>query len=120
VPLVSKPISFACRGERLAGTRTCPDRPVVGPSGEAQGEAPPADAGEEMALRELGEFVGSNVTDVSPVHHAGGDLPGAYQFFEPQRGALVDLVVEGRHAATSARSLRTSGSMALSAATSAA
>ena len=32
VPLVSKPFSSACRVERLAGARTCPDRPVVRPS----------------------------------------------------------------------------------------
>ena len=36
--------------EGLAGAAPGPHGPVVGPPGEAQREAPPADAGEEMAL----------------------------------------------------------------------
>jgi pyridoxal biosynthesis lyase PdxS len=63
MPLVIKPAAFACRAERLAGTRTCPDWTVVGPSGSAQGVGPDADAGKEMALGETGEFVGSDIFD---------------------------------------------------------
>jgi hypothetical protein len=37
VPLVSKPCSFACRAERLARARSCPNGLVVRPSGKAQG-----------------------------------------------------------------------------------
>lgn len=36
VPLVSKPITFACRAERLARAGTGPDWFIVRPSGEAQ------------------------------------------------------------------------------------
>lgn len=53
VPLVSKPAAFACRAEGLARARAGPDRPVVGPSGAAQGVGPDADAGEEVDLGEL-------------------------------------------------------------------
>lgn len=50
MPLVSKPSSFTCRAERLAGARACPDLAVVTPAGAPQGVAPDSDAGEEMAL----------------------------------------------------------------------
>ena len=36
MPLVIKPISFACAAERLAGTRTCPNGPIIIPSGTAK------------------------------------------------------------------------------------
>jgi len=36
--------------ERLARGTTCPNRSVVGPSGEPEGNGPSADTGEEMAL----------------------------------------------------------------------
>jgi hypothetical protein len=35
VPLVSKPFSFACLAERLAGTGAGPDRTIIGPTGAA-------------------------------------------------------------------------------------
>ena len=50
MPLVSNPISFARRAERLAGARACPDGPVVRPARESKGIAPYADPGEEVAL----------------------------------------------------------------------
>jgi hypothetical protein len=37
MPLISKPRSFACRAERLAGARPCPDGSVIGPSSGSQG-----------------------------------------------------------------------------------
>jgi hypothetical protein len=42
--------AFPRRAERLTGTGACPDRPIVGPSGESKRMTPDADAGEEMTL----------------------------------------------------------------------
>jgi len=53
--------AFAGRAEGLAGTRFGPDWSIVGPSGEAQGVAPDSDPGEEVALGEASEVVGSNI-----------------------------------------------------------
>jgi hypothetical protein len=61
VPLVSKPASFACRAERLAGAGAGPDGAIVWPSRKAQGKRPPADAGEEVALCVAGEVIRSNI-----------------------------------------------------------
>jgi hypothetical protein len=61
VPLVSEPASFACRGERLAGTGAGPDRAAIGPTGSTERVRPDADAGEEMALDEPSEFRRSNI-----------------------------------------------------------
>lgn len=63
VPLVVKPIAFACRAERLARAGAGPDRTVVGPSGRAEGEGPDADSGEEMALSKSSKLVWGDVTD---------------------------------------------------------
>jgi hypothetical protein len=48
VPLVSKPRSAACRGERLAGARSCPDGTVCGPASEAERVVPDADPREPV------------------------------------------------------------------------
>jgi hypothetical protein len=50
MPLVSKPISFACRAERLARAGAGPYCALVRPAGAAQRVTPYADSGEEMAL----------------------------------------------------------------------
>ena len=57
VPLVSKPITFACRAERLARAGACPDRFIIRPSTETQGMRPDANSGEEVALRESSQVV---------------------------------------------------------------
>jgi hypothetical protein len=49
------------RGEGLAGTRAGPDGAIVGPSGEAQGDGPTPDPGEEVALVIPGEIARSNI-----------------------------------------------------------
>jgi hypothetical protein len=41
---------LACDAEGLAWTRTCPERPVIGPSCEPCRETPTADASEEVDL----------------------------------------------------------------------
>jgi hypothetical protein len=42
--------SSAGAKERLARATTCPNRSVIGPSGESEGVTPDADSGEKMAL----------------------------------------------------------------------
>jgi len=61
MPLVSKPSSFACRAERLAGARACPNWLIVRPPSTAQGVGPDADPGEEVALCISCEVGGSNI-----------------------------------------------------------
>jgi hypothetical protein len=63
MPLVSKSKLAACRAERLAGARTAPNWAVVRPPNASQGVGPDSDAGEEMALVELGKVVGLYVKD---------------------------------------------------------
>jgi len=97
VPLVSKPLSSACRAERLARATPGPYRTVVGPPGEPQGVAPDADAGEEVALRVTSEVSWSNIAYVSLVYVAWRDEAGGDQISQPLRSIRVDLVVVGRH-----------------------
>jgi len=52
MPCIIDTGSFAGDRERLTRAGAGPDRPVVGPSGEAQGCTPSAKSGEEMGLRE--------------------------------------------------------------------
>jgi hypothetical protein len=61
VTLVVKAALLAGNAERLAGAASGPDGAIVRPSGEPKGVGPAANAGEEMALGELAEVVGSNI-----------------------------------------------------------
>ena len=70
VPLVSKPRSLACRGERLARAGSGPDGATLWPSGELEREAPSADPGEEVALGEACQLCGCDVLDGSLVHNS--------------------------------------------------
>ena len=63
MPWVVDTAAFARDRERLAGARTRPEGPVVGPSGEAAGESPPADPGEEVALGEVSQVIRLHVLD---------------------------------------------------------
>jgi len=74
VPLIIKPRPFACRAERLARTRSCPYRTIIGPSCSAQGVGPDANAGEEMALSKSSKFIWSDIFDAPIVNHAIGDV----------------------------------------------
>jgi len=61
VPIVSLGFALAGDAERLARGRAGPQLPVVGPAGEACGESPSSEPGEEMALGESGEVAGRNI-----------------------------------------------------------
>lgn len=63
MPLVSDPASFARRAERLAWAGAGPDRPVIRPSGEAEGVGPDPDPSEEIALGEAGEVARLDIFD---------------------------------------------------------
>jgi hypothetical protein len=73
--LISSPASFACRGERLARAGSCPNRPVVGPTGEPECVGPDADSCEEMALGKPVEFVWYDILDRPFVDFAGRYQP---------------------------------------------
>jgi len=68
VPLISKPLAFACRAERLAWARSGPGRPCVFPSGLSQGEAPPPDSGEEVALSKSVKVIWRNILDTPIIY----------------------------------------------------
>jgi hypothetical protein len=97
MPLVSKPFSFACLAERLAWTRTRPDRLLIAPAGKTQGVAPNPDTGEEMALDESSEVGGSNISNVPLIDFPGRDGTDLDELAQPRRGLRVVLVVVGGH-----------------------
>ncbi len=99
VPLVSKARSFACRAERLARAGSRPYARVVGHAGAAQGVAPDADSGEEVALLVSHKLVWPYILDAPFVNDTGRDVAGVDQVAQGLRGLGVDLVVEGGHAA---------------------
>jgi hypothetical protein len=76
MPLVNKPNSFACRAERLAGARACPNWAIVMPPSAAQGVAPNPDAGEEMTLSVSAQVARSNILDTPFVHVSRRDVSG--------------------------------------------
>ena len=100
MPEVSRPCSFACRAERLAGAGAGPDWLIVRPASAPQSVRPDADPGEEVALCVSKEFLRIDVFDAAFVHHARGDVAGGDQVPQPRCGIGVDLVVEGGHLAT--------------------
>lgn len=97
VPFIGEAVSFPGRTERLAGTRPGPDWPVVRPSGEAQGVAPPSDAGEEMALGEVSEIARRNIDNAAFIHDPVGDLTLRNELAQPGGGERVYFVVVGGH-----------------------
>jgi hypothetical protein len=97
VALVSKPLSFACRAERLAWARSGPERTIGGDAGLSQGKGPSADSGKEVALSKSSKLVWRNVLDAPFVHYASRDLAGLDQVAKPSRAKGVNLVVKGSH-----------------------
>jgi hypothetical protein len=100
VAFVIARLAFAGGAEWLAGARTCPNRSVIGPSGETQGVAPSTDAGEEMALGVASEVVGPHIDNGSRVDVAGCDVSGVDEVAEPTCGIGINLVVVGGHPTT--------------------
>ncbi|MNJ48226.1 hypothetical protein D3C77_434150 [compost metagenome] len=75
VARIIKPISLACRGERLARTGTGPNRSIIWPAGATKGVGPNTDTGEEVALGVRLEVIRVNILDRSFVDVAWRDMP---------------------------------------------
>ena len=95
VPVIFDALLISGGAERLAGARACPNRSVVGPSGEPQGAALPSDTGEEMALCVGIEVVWPDIGNTPCVNVSWGDMPGGNQVTQPLGGERVNLVVVG-------------------------
>jgi hypothetical protein len=74
VSIISGAFLGAGGAEGLAWATARPNRSVVRPSGKAQGVAPTAKAGEEMALNKSGKVTGANILDTPCVNFASGDV----------------------------------------------
>jgi hypothetical protein len=75
VPLISSSSAFACRAERLARATSCPDRSSISPSGKTKRVGPDANAGEEVALGVLGDFVRRDVFNAAFINVTWSDVP---------------------------------------------
>ena len=93
VPWIIFAGSFARDRERLAGTRGCPNRSVVGPACDAAGERPSSDSREEMMLGESMKVIRLNILDRASIDMAGRDLSGGDQVFEPVGSGVVVLII---------------------------
>lgn len=91
--IVGAAFPFAGAAKWLTGATARPNRSVIGPASESQGVGPAADAGEEMALDEVSEVIGSHVLDVSIIDFAIGYQPCLDEFAQPCCGERVVLVV---------------------------
>jgi hypothetical protein len=83
--------------KRLTGWRACPDGPVVGPAGEAQGVAPSSDSGEQVDLSEAFEVGSPDIDNAPLVDDAIGDQPGRDQVLQPSRQEGIVLVIVDAH-----------------------
>jgi len=61
--------------ERLARATACPNRSVLGPSGEVQGVTPAAKSGEEMALNKSGKFACFDILDAPRIYFTVRQMP---------------------------------------------
>jgi hypothetical protein len=103
VALVVEAALLARVGEGLAGAASGPHGLVVRPPGEAEGVAPPGDAGEEVGLCRratvgIDDVFGSEVPDAAFTYHSGGvpgDVPGGDEVADPRGWIRIQLVVEG-------------------------
>lgn len=95
VPLIIKPCSFACRGERLARAGARPHRTIVEPACVPERIAPDTDTGKEVTLREAAEVRWCDIPKIPFVYDAWGDRSCRDQFSKPCRSMAVHLVVVG-------------------------
>jgi hypothetical protein len=90
VPLVGVTLSLAGGREGLAGTTPSPDGQVVGPSGEAQGEFPASDAGEEV-----GSVMSHKVGWLDIGDAPGVDGSSGQQVAQPLGGVGIEFIEVG-------------------------
>jgi hypothetical protein len=93
VPLVFRASFLSGRGEGLAGEACRPDRFVVGPAGEAEGERPSRQTCEKMMLREPLEVFRSDFREAPRVDFAIRYLSCRDQILDPLSGVRVEFVV---------------------------
>jgi hypothetical protein len=93
VPVIGGAALLSCNRKRLARRGTCPELALVGPAGEAGGERPSTDAGEEMALRVTEQISRCNVNNRSLIYVSGRKVSGVNQVAQPLGCVRVVLVV---------------------------
>jgi hypothetical protein len=93
VSFVGMAFPLASARKRLTWTGASPDGLVVGPSGKAKGEAPSADAGEEMALGVADEVVRPDIDDAPVVNVARRDQAGQDEVAQPLSRIRIKLVI---------------------------
>jgi hypothetical protein len=81
--------------KRLTRAGAGPDGAFVGPACPPKSKRPTADAGEEVDLGEVLEFLGADVGDGSVVHDSRRNVSPGDEFSEPRAGFWVDVVVVG-------------------------
>jgi hypothetical protein len=93
--------AFPRRTEGLTGTTARPNRSVIGPAGESEGDGPSADSGEEVALRvgsDIGRF---NFQDGPLIDVAIGDVAALDELTKPRDvEGIVFVVVSGQRSDT--------------------
>lgn len=94
VPLVSSPLSCACRAERLARARSRPSDKTIGPAGGVEHGVPDCDAAEEMGSPKPGKRGWLNVTNILLGNDAARNR-AAHEFTGPLRRIGADLVEKG-------------------------
>lgn len=97
VPLVSKPSSLACLGERLARTGTGPNRSIIWPACSAQGIGPNTNTGEEVALGVGLEVVGVNIFNAPFINITRCNVARSDEVAQPLGCIRLYLVVVGSH-----------------------
>ncbi len=95
MPLVVKPSAFACRAERLAGARCCPNWAIVRPPSTSQGVGPDADPPKQMHLDEIPHIVGVHIFDASVIYYPRRDLARLNEFAQPIRRKRINFVIVG-------------------------
>lgn len=90
---------LSCDRERLAGTASCPQLPVIRPSCNSGGKAPSADPGEEVALRKSSKVIWPDIDNAPLVNFARGDMSRSDKVSEPLSRIGVKFVVVGWHLA---------------------
>ena len=98
VTRVFRAMPFAGDRKGLAGAGAGPDGEVVGHAGEAEGERPAADAGEEVTLGVSQKVSWLDKADVAGIDVSGGEVAGIDEGADPGGGFGVMLVVVGHGA----------------------
>lgn len=97
MPLVIKPIAFACRAERLARAGASPDGSIVGPTSSTQRKTPDSNSGKEVALVISNKLIWSYIFNAPFINNAGCNASSRYQVAQPIGCEWVDFVVVGAH-----------------------